>query len=526
MARAVARAVWPLLATALAVSSCSLVVDSRVEQCALDEECPATLPVCDPGTRVCVASPSSPVAPDRSGGRDAPVMAIDDAAGEAATPPPSGTDAGLPDEAGTAADASAEAGDSPAAATDCDRPGKPLVRIEGEITANDTLGCDRDYLLIGPVLVRPGVALTIAPGTVVMGDGPSKGTLIVQPGARLIADGRRDAPIVFTSARPLAERRPGDWGGLILLGRAPTNAQTPVIEGIVQGGEYGGTDEDDSSGVLRFVRIEYSGIRLGPNNEINGLTLGGVGRKTIVDHVQVRQTTDDCFEFFGGTVDARHLICQGNGDDGFDFDNGYRGRLQFLLLQQDPAVMDETNGIEGDNDALGTVRAPISEPTIYNVTMCGRPRDLDREQYAILLRRSARAHIFNTVAVGFEAGLDLRDARTQLELESTLLWGNHARPVAYEEDGSNLTNQQDDDEGLDEQGWFSEASRRNDVQDPMIGDCFDRASLELRPRSPITHNARRPPDDGFFDTRAAFLGAFRDRNDGWAAGRWVVWQER
>jgi hypothetical protein len=335
----------------------------------------------------------------------------------------------------------------------------------------------------------------------------------VQPGARLIADGKRDAPIVFTSARPRAERAPGDWGGLILLGRAPTNAQTPVIEGIVQGGDYGGTDEEDSSGVLRFVRIEYSGTRLGPNNEINGLTLGGVGRKTLIDFVQVRQTTDDCFEFFGGTVDARHLVCQGNGDDGFDFDNGYRGRLQFLVSQQDPAVADETNGIEGDNDSQGSARTPVSEPTIFNATLCGR-------------RRSARAHIHNVLAMGFEAGLDVRDARTQLELTHTWFWGNHARPVAYEENGSNITTQQDDDMGLDEARWFLDGDRNNAVQDPMLGDCFERERLDVRPSLPLDRSTRRPPDDGFFDSQATYLGAFRDRGDDWATGAWAVWSAR
>jgi hypothetical protein len=246
----------------------------------------------------------------------------------------------------------------------------------------------------------------------------------------------------------------------------------------------------------------------------------------VIDFVQVRQTTDDCFEFFGGTVDARHLICQGNGDDGFDFDNGYRGRLQFLVSQQDPAVADETNGIEGDNDSLGSARTPVSEPTIYNATLCGRPTDLDREQYAILLRRSARAHIHNTLAVGFEAGLDLRDARTQLELTHSLFWGNHGRPVAYEENGSNTTTQQDDDMGLDEARWFFETERNNGFQDPMIGDCFDRERLDLRPRMAVNRSARRPPDDGFFDSQAAYLGAFRDRTDEWASGPWMVWSPR
>jgi hypothetical protein len=117
------------------------------------------------------------------------------------------------------------------------------------------------------------------------------------------------------------------------------------IEGITSGGEYGGDQEDDSSGILSHVRIEYSGTEIAPNNEINGLTLGGVGRGKVIDHVQVRHTADDCFEFFGGTVDAKYLVCQHPGDDAFDWDYGYTGRLQFLLLQSEPRVSGGSNGL-------------------------------------------------------------------------------------------------------------------------------------------------------------------------------------
>ena len=139
-----------------------------------------------------------------------------------------------------------------------------------------------------------------------------------------------------------SSKRAGDWGGVVILGNAPVNypGGKGNIEGILttaSGTQYGGADPEDNSGVLRYIRIEYAGVVLSPDNEVNGLTFGGVGRGTKVDHIQVRQALDDCFEFFGGTVDAHHLICQYNQDDGFDTDNGYSGRLQFLVLQQDPA---------------------------------------------------------------------------------------------------------------------------------------------------------------------------------------------
>ena len=156
--------------------------------------------------------------------------------------------------------------------------------------------------------VKSGVTLTIEKGTTIYGDTATRGTLVIQPGARLVARGTSDEPIVFTSENMLSRTaRPGDWGGLIVLGHAPINLRgidgRPArgrIEGIKTGGEYGGANPDDDSGILEFVRIEWSGTEIAPNNEINGLTLGGVGSRTKLSHIEVRNTADDCFEFFGG----------------------------------------------------------------------------------------------------------------------------------------------------------------------------------------------------------------------------------
>jgi hypothetical protein len=403
---------------------------------------------------------------------------------------------------------------------------KKVARIEGEITASFTLTCDKDYLLVGTVIVRPEVTLTVLPGTTIFGDRASKGTLVVQPGARLVAVGTAQRPIVFTSAAAPEQRRPGDWGGVILLGRAPVNSATPTIEGLVEGGEYGGTNEDDSSGALEYVRIEYSGIEIAPNNEINGLTLGGVGRGTVIDHVQVRHTADDCFEFFGGTVNAKHLVCQWNGDDGFDWDNGYRGKLQFLVLQQDPRVADETNGFEGDNDALGSVREPRSAPSVFNATLCGKNVDVAREQYGMLLRRATLGTIANALVVGFEAGLDLRDTTTSVEVKGSLFFGNLVAPVSYVEDGSDTGAHKDDDGGLDEAKWALEPARKNAVATSApVPDCFDPNRLRLLPPAALAGNAETPPADGFFDATATFVGAFRDEQDDWTKG-WVIWSDR
>ena len=416
----------------------------------------------------------------------------------------------------------------------CHAASKPRIEVAGDITANFTLSCDKDYLLTSTVFVKPGVTLTIQKGTTILGhtNKSQPSVLVIQPGGKIMAEGTPSDPIVFTSALPSSERKPGDLGGVVLLGKAPVNVRDdsgrPVqgqIEGITTGGEYGGTDDNDNSGILKYVRIEYAGIAIAPNNEGNGLTLGGVGRATIVDYVQVRPSADDCFEFFGGTVNAKHLICQYNGDDGFDWDNGYRGKLQFLVLQQDPAIADETNGFEGDNNALGIDDAPISEPTIYNATLCGKNVEVASQQYGILLRRATKAHIFNTIVTGFEAGIDVRDDRTGPDVRSSIFFGNLIKNLAYEENGSNTDTQKDDDGGFDEVRWLVKTEYSNNIYNPGIA-CFDPVAPRFQPKAALTEGAATPPTDGFFDSSATYVGAFRDESDRWANGNWVVFAAR
>jgi len=412
----------------------------------------------------------------------------------------------------------------PAIAPDCTRADKPEVELSGEIEGEARLTCDKRYRLSFMTFVRPGATLTIDAGTTIVGDRDSLGVLVVQPGARIIAEGTPDRPIVFTSAAPPDERRAGDWGGLLLLGRAPTNLRDaggrPIhgkVEGIAAGGEYGGDDPDDSSGVLRHVRVEYSGTLLGPNNEINGVTLAGVGRGTVFDHVQVRHTGDDCFEFFGGTVDAHHLLCQDPGDDGFDWDLGYTGRLQFLLMRGGGPTEDSAHGLEGDNDPAGSDHRPVSAPQIYNATLCGRGRPLAREHLGVVVRHGSRATLGNLIIAGFDAAIDVRDPGTSLTLRGALGFALPSGVAQAEAPRGTLA---DDDDGLDEVGQFAAALT---MRDPGIPGCMDPASVALGPRAAITTGAVRPPGDGFFAEDAAFLGAVRDAADTWATAPWTRW---
>jgi hypothetical protein len=440
--------------------------------------------------------------------------------------------------------------------------GRPVENVEGDITANRTLDATKNWLLKGLVSVKSGVTLTIDKGTVIKGDNASKAILLVERGAKIVAQGTADEPIVFTSQALEGQKKPGDWGGLIILGNAPVNLPNPSVEGILKAGAgtaagttYGGPDPNDSSGVLSYVRVEYSGIVIATDNEVNGITFGGVGKGTKVDHVQVRQTLDDCFEFFGGTVDAKYLACQGNQDDGFDFDNGYTGRLQFLILQQDPNHEGDDNGIESDNDAEGSGNTPLTSPTMYNASLFGKNKSVGGLQYGLLLRKNTRGTYKNLVVHGFQAGLDVRNsigagAAGELTMTNSLIWGSTGTSatfivtdhIAYLEDKlivpSEVSNPDEqtkykarpdwnDDSALDEIVWFKTPANANRWVDPQVSAAFNRAAPVFGPATSLTENAVPPPNDGFFDTTATYLGAFKDAADTWATtGKWAVWSEQ
>jgi hypothetical protein len=277
------------------------------------------------------------------------------------------------------------------------------------------------YTLKGYVYVTDGNTLTIAPGSVIVSDITEKGALIIERGAKLIADGRATDPIVFTSGKAIGQRQPGDWGGIILLGKAPTNRPldpAPVIEGGV-GRKYGGTDPNDDSGILRFVRIEFAGIAAEPGSEINGLTMGGVGSGTIIENVQVSFGNDDAFEFFGGTVNCKNLIAFATADDDFDFDFGYVGRIQYGIACRKPDFVDggdAGNGIECDNDGTGSSATPVTRPQLSNFTFVG-PNNATgtaaNHNFGNRWRRSTQFVLRNSIVIGWQkAGFSLESDNT------------------------------------------------------------------------------------------------------------------
>lgn len=290
-----------------------------------------------------------------------------------------------------------------------------LIELTGDLTSQ-TLTADKKYLLLGQVFVRDGQVLEIEPGTVIFGDKRTRATLIIDKGGKIMAEGTRENPIVFTSAQEPGVRDRGDWGGIVILGRSNVNQPNPAIEGItpeVNFGTFNSTEfDDESSGVLRFVRVEFGGIELSPNNETNSITMGGVGRGTVMEYNMVSFGGDDGFEWFGGTVNGKYFVSHAMWDDDFDCDYGWSGNVQFGLIIRYPGFADQSqsNAFECDNGPNDTDVQPYTTGTFSNVTVIGPIRtgsSVSNGNYAhaIDLRRRTAASIFNSVFTGFPRGL-------------------------------------------------------------------------------------------------------------------------
>ena len=292
------------------------------------------------------------------------------------------------------------------------------------ITGTVVLTKTTRYLMSGFNYVQNGGKLVIPEGTVILGDFETKGTLIIQRGGKIIANGTADAPIIFTSEKPAGSRAAGDWGGIIILGRSAINtssgADSAEIEGFGPGlgPVYGGQPviNDDSSGVFRYVRLEFPGINLTgiSGNEINGLTMGGVGSRTVIGYVMVSYSGDDSFEWFGGTVNPKHLIAYKGLDDDWDCDNGFRGKIQYGLSVRDKDIADisQSNGFEIDNNnntPLNT-NGPRTRPIFSNMTVVGPFETTSTPVNALFqrgghLRRNMQACIYNSLIMGWRAGI-------------------------------------------------------------------------------------------------------------------------
>ena len=297
--------------------------------------------------------------------------------------------------------------------------------LVGRISENRTLKAAYTYKLSGLVYVTNGAILTIEPGTKIVGEKGKQGGLIITRSCKIIADGTVDKPIVFTSEEATPQR--GDWSGLVVLGNAPANSSFNGVQGIgeIEGGVnnsdglglYGtpstqAQNPADNSGILRYVRIEYAGYAFLPDKEINGLTFGGVGSNTIVDNVQVSFANDDSFEWFGGTVNCKHLISFRTLDDDFDTDNGFTGKVQFGISLRDSSVADisKSEAFESDNDANGSALLPQTAAVFSNMTVMGPKATLTNTGNSLFvwgaqIRRNSSMSLFNSIIMGYPNGL-------------------------------------------------------------------------------------------------------------------------
>ncbi len=297
--------------------------------------------------------------------------------------------------------------------------------VSADITSSTTWS--GVILLQNKIYVKNNATLTILPGTIIRGDKLTQGTLIITRGAKIIAEGTSSNPIIFTSSEAVGNRNEGDWGGLVLLGLAKNNQPGGVanIEGIAPttDTQFGGNFDDDNSGSLKYVRVEFAGIPLQPNKEINGITFGSVGSGTFVDYCQVSFSGDDSYEWFGGTVNCKHLIAYRGLDDDFDTDFGYRGKIQFGLIIRDKDLSDaagDSNSLESDNDATGSNSQPLTAAIFSNITTVGAKGDGtislptgEKFEKAFRIRRNSSISVFNTLITGWEKGASFEGTSTE-----------------------------------------------------------------------------------------------------------------
>ena len=423
---------------------------------------------------------------------------------------------------------------------------KNATTVEGEITADRTLTNDTQWDLKGIVYVKNGATLTVEPGTFVFGQPGSSppSALIVTQTGKIIANGTKARPIVMTSSQAFGSRIRGDWGGLVMLGKAPINvggnittgacavdptgcknaAGTFYIEGLVGNPDslYGGTDSAHSCGSLKYVRVEYAGTILSPNNELNSFTWGGCGNQTVAEHLQAIDGKDDCFEWFGGNMDAKWLVGGGCADDFTDYQLGYTGRVQYGLMYQSPDS-NGNRGVEGDNSEYNNAATPFSNPTFFNITYFGSgvPGFDEATSPGLYVRRGSRGSFNNLAFLNFYSScINAADANTQaqgdagnLTMNGILCYNNNIAGRGANTATGQITAAYDQ---LYAQGQKGNGAGKNFLfSDPFIARPFDYSDPDFMGLfgSPLFRAGWiSPPDDGFFDQSAKFIGGIGDEN--------------
>jgi len=414
------------------------------------------------------------------------------------------------------------------------------------LVANDSNGKPVMYAISGGLEVGNATAnkqargsndvvLTIEPGTVLFGQSGND-YIVVHRDAKIMAEGTKANPIILTSLQDVKGETTaaGQWGGMVILGNAPSN-KCPTdgsdcalqVEGVSEGAVFGGTDVEDNSGVLKYVVVKYAGFEIAPDNELNGITFGGVGSGTTLDYIQVHSNADDGVEFFGGAARIKHLVLTANQDDSVDWDNGYTGKLQHVYIEHAKNAGEANRGIEADNDGSNPAKEPQSNPTIANMTIIGNNFDTaDADSEGIYLREGTAAKIFNTLVTGpsemgecleFEGGdtssVTVDNANTgKIVMQNVVMACNNGENFknAKAADGSVL---------LDLETWFTD-----EVSNSILSSVLINESGVPDANSPLIAAGAgqdvSSTQDAWFDS-TDYIGALDGNNDwrqGWAFG--------
>ncbi|MDP5188544.1 hypothetical protein [Rheinheimera baltica] len=406
---------------------------------------------------------------------------------------------------------------------------KAVCEVTGTITSDTRLTADIAWSLNGKVTVgndnSNSATLTIEPGTYVYGKSGAD-YLVVARGSKIQAVGTETAPIVMTSVNDMLglsdEESSAEWGGLVILGKAPTNKCDQAnlascqVEAEGEAGPYGGDNPDDNSGALKYVQVRYAGFEVIPDNELNGITFAGVGRGTTVEYIQVHNNLDDGVEFFGGTVDAKYVVLTGNRDDSLDWADGWTGRMQHVLIRHNPNNSKANRAIEADNQSGNFTAEPVSKPQIANVTIIGNDFDGEDDSEGVLLRAGTAGELYNMIITGsagmgecFEINSDESVTNTgngEIVFRNSII--DCAEPFKNSVDGNNNVT-------LDAGVWFN-AQPGNMVTDALLGGYIP------APNSPALGNGYNVANnvDSWFDN-VDYVGAFNgttDWTEGWTVG--------
>ena len=395
--------------------------------------------------------------------------------------------------------------------------------LSGTLTTDVNLTEGNIYALSGAVFVggdnENSATLSIDAGVTVYG-ASGNDYLVVSRGSKIEAEGTATDPIVFTSYDDVTggTTAAGQWGGLVILGNAPSNkcpddgsACALQVEGVEEGAVFGGTNSEDNSGILRYVRVQFGGFEIALDNELNGITFGGVGSGTTVDHIQVHANADDGVEFFGGSVSVKYLVLTDIQDDSIDWDNGFQGNMQYVLVRQAQDNSDANRGIEADNDGSNPAIEPQSNPSLANVTIIGNTFDGEDDSEGVYLREGTGAQLYNFIVTG-PAGMgecfeveDSTESQTNLG-DGTIMFSNS---VIACENGENFKNA---DTAVDLEDWFLNSQSGNAVaatQADVVSGIYSTTTA-----TPFDFTG-----DSFFDN-ADFVGAVKEGDD-WTAG-WTI----